>query len=271
MYAMYHQQNDMNKETIVSFFSYLSRRLYPLSDHWNFLNQKPQYVLGKKRYTNQKLSWEERMWKRMDIYIKPMEKTQIIKRREIFLRDVAEVFIGGQTAGEAEKLVVFQVPEERKKTYLLSVMDVIRTLNQKYPDATVSNVGEMDILIEYLPKPERKTRLWTGMKVAFVSLILFIGAATTIMCFHSDTQLPLIFQNVYYIFYGENKELPSLLSVPYSIGLGLGIIIFFNHFARFFLTQDPTPIEIEMTTYEKEANANMIDTLEKRKAGNQAK
>ena len=203
----------------------------------------------------------------VDIYIKPIEKVQMIQKREVLLRDVAEVFVGGQTKGEAEKIVVFQIPSDRKKTYLLSVIDLIRALNQKYPDATVSNVGEMDILIEYLPKAKEKAKLWTLAKVTFVSLTLFIGAATTIMCFHSDVQLPLVFQNIYYIFFGENREMSALISVPYSIGLGVGIIIFFNHFSKVSLTEDPTPIEIEMTTYEKETNASVIDFLGRRKGG----
>ncbi len=198
-----------------------------------------------------------------DIYIKPVEKVQVIGKREVLLRDVAEVY----GMSEAETVPVFRIPGENKKTYLLSVLDLIRALSQKYPDASVSNVGEADILIEYLPHPEKRTRLWTWAKAAFVSMILFVGAATTIMCFHTDVQLPLIFQNIYYLFFGENREMPALLSIPYSIGLGLGIIIFFNHFSKISLTQDPTPIEIEMTTYEKETNASVIDHLGRQKGG----
>lgn len=201
----------------------------------------------------------------MDIYIKPMEKASIVRKREVLLRDVAEVYIGGAKTQEAGRLVVFCIPEEKKKTYLLSVLDLIRILHQKYPKASISNLGEMDILIEYQPASERKNPIWTGAKIAFVSLILFVGAMTTIMCFHSDTQLPLIFQNVYYIFFGENREMPAMLSIPYSIGVGLGIILFFNHFSKATLTDDPTPIEIEMTTYEKETNASVIDYLERQK------
>ena len=72
-------------------------------------------------------------------------------------------------------------------------------------------------------------------------------------------------ENMYYLFFEESKEVPKLLSIPYSIGLGLGIIVFFNHFSKITLTQDPTPIEIEMTTYEKETNASVIDHLNRRK------
>ena len=95
---------------------------------------------------------------KVDIYIKPVEKVQIVRKREVLLRDVAEVFVSGQTKGEAETLPVFRIPSDRKKTYLLSVIDLIQALHQKYPDATISNVGEMDILIEYLPEAERKRK-----------------------------------------------------------------------------------------------------------------
>ena len=159
----------------------------------------------------------------MDIYIKPAEKVQLVGKREVLLRDVAEVFLSGQTAGEAERLVVFRIPEERKKTYLLSVVDLIQALHRKYPNAAVNNVGETDILIEYLPQAEGRNLLWVWTKVAFVSLVLFVGASTTIMCFHSDTQLPLIFENMYYLFFEESKEVPKLLSIPYSIVWGLAL------------------------------------------------
>lgn len=197
----------------------------------------------------------------MDIYIKPIEKAQIITRRLVFLKDIAEVFIGGQTKGDIEGIVVFEIPKEKDATYLISVMDVIRAINHQYPDATVSNVGEMDILVEYHQKAKKENRYLEYFKVFLICIILFAGAATTIMCFHSDTQLPIIFQNYYYMFFGENVDMPAILSIPYSIGLAVGVMVFFNHFSKVSITDDPTPIEIEMTTYEKETNASVVDKL----------
>ena len=168
----------------------------------------------------------------MDIYIKPVGKIQIVQKRNVLMKDVAELFVDGKVKSEAENLSVFHIPSDEKKTYLITVLDLIQILRREYTDAVVNNVGEKDILIEYLPRTEGRSALWTMLKVVFVSAVLFVGAATTIMCFHTDVQLPLIFQNIYYIFYGENREMPPLLSVSYSIGLGLGIIIFFNHFFK---------------------------------------
>ncbi|MBQ2880248.1 MAG: stage V sporulation protein AA [Anaerotignum sp.] len=201
----------------------------------------------------------------MEIYIKPVEKIQMVQDRDVLLQNVAEFFVSGEEGERVGRVIVFRIPSSEKKIYLLSVIDLIRSLKRAFPKAEVTSFGEKDILVEYLPEKEKRTKLWTLMKAAFVALILFVGAATTIMCFHTDVQLPLIFQNIYYIFYGENREMPPLLSVSYSIGLGVGIIVFFNHFSKFSLTEDPTPIEIEMTTYEKETNASIIDFLGKQK------
>ncbi len=200
---------------------------------------------------------------RMDIYIKPNEKITITGRKIVYLKDVGELWIPGQSSACLENLVVFQIPEDTEKTYLLSVMDIIKAITLKFTDATVNNVGETDILLVYQQKRQQPNKSWLYSKIAFISLVLFAGASTSIMSFHSDAQIPKIFQNYYYIFFGEYNDMPLILAIPYTIGLGVGIILFFNHFSKKYITKDPTPIEIEMTTYEKEANTSMIDALNK--------
>lgn len=200
---------------------------------------------------------------RMDIYIKPNEKITITGRKIVYLKDVGELWIPGQSSASLENLVVFQIPEDTEKTYLLSVMDIIKAITLKFTDATVNNVGETDILLVYQQKRQQSNKPWLYSKIAFISLVLFAGASTSIMSFHSDAQIPKIFQNYYYIFFGEYNDMPLILAIPYTIGLGVGIILFFNHFSKKYITKDPTPIEIEMTTYEKEANTSMIDALNK--------
>ncbi len=202
-----------------------------------------------------------RMMKKMDIYIKPKEKVMITGRKNVYLKDIGELLIAGQTAGNLENLVVFQIPEEREKTYLLSIITIIQEITKNFPNSTVNNVGEKDILVTYKQKNQPQNKFWLYTKVAFVSLILLTGASTSIMSFHSDAEMPKIFQNYYTIFFGESNTSPLILEIPYTIGLGTGIILFFNHFSKKYITKDPTPIEIEMTTYDKETNASIIDAL----------
>ena len=81
------------------------------------------------------------------------------------------------------------------------------------------------------------------------------------MSFHSDAQMSTVFENYYYIFFNEKVEHPLIIDLPYSLGLALGIIVFFNHFSGKKITEDPTPIEVEMSVYESDVTDNIIDTL----------
>ena len=54
------------------------------------------------------------------------------------------------------------------------------------------------------------------------------------------------------------------MEIPYSIGLAVGIVIFFNHFGKKMLTTDPTPIEVQMTTYEEEVIKNQLSIASKK-------
>ena len=54
-----------------------------------------------------------------------------------------------------------------------------------------------------------------------------------------------------------------MIELTYSIGLSLGIIIFYNHFGKIKITKDPTPIEVEMKTYEDEINTVLVEVADR--------
>ena len=59
---------------------------------------------------------------------------------------------------------------------------------------------------------------------------------------------------------GQPSNGYTLLEVSYSIGLAVGIIVFFNHIGGRRITKDPTPIEVAMKTYEDDVNTTLIET-----------
>lgn len=86
-----------------------------------------------------------------------------------------------------------------------------------------------------------------------------------IMSFHSDAQITDVFSTMYHLVFGVWTDIPYVIFVPYSIGLAVGIIVFYNHFMGRKLSDDPTPIEVQMSTYEKETADSVIDNLNKEK------
>lgn len=196
----------------------------------------------------------------MEIYIKPAKKTSTDKR-EILLEDIAEVVSAADGAGRVR---IADITAGGKTSLLISVVDIIRALKREYPDATVINLGESEMLVDYAPR----TPAWGGkqfmwLKTAFVALILFVGSATAIMSFNTDAQMNRIFENMYYIITGQREERPMLIEIPYCIGLAAGIIVFFNHVGGKKLGRGPTPMEVEMAAYDGETTDAEISILAK--------
>ncbi|MBR6399715.1 MAG: stage V sporulation protein AA [Firmicutes bacterium] len=200
----------------------------------------------------------------MDIYIKPVKKAAL--SGTVRIGDIADVFAQDQLAGRVKNLKLTELKENKNR--LVSVMDIIERINAAFPGSSIINVGESDTVIEYADPDKKENRLWSFAKAAAVTVMLAAGSATAIMSFHSDAQMSKVFENYYYIFFGEHAQNPVIIHLPYSIGLAVGIIVFFNHFAGKKLTGDPTPIEVEMSVYEGEVTDNQIDTLNEEKNKN---
>lgn len=197
----------------------------------------------------------------MDIYIKPAKKASISERKKIYVKDIAEVFAPDNLLKRVKNIKLIEIKNSEKRNYLITIIDIISAIDKALPGHTINNVGEMDTVIEFSPKKVKENKLFKILKIIFVTIILAGGSATAIMSFHSDAQMSTVFENYYYIFFNEKVENPLIIDLPYSIGLAIGIIVFFNHFSGKKITEDPTPIEVEMSLYESDVTDNIIDTL----------
>ena len=90
------------------------------------------------------------------------------------------------------------------------------------------------------------------LKLILISIIVFFGSAFTIMTFHNDIGINEVFERFYVQLMGEDKPMVTELEISYSIGLAAGIVLFFNHVKKKKLSQDPTPLEVEMQKYNKD-------------------
>ena len=134
---------------------------------------------------------------------------------------------------------------------VFSVLKVIEIIHRDYPTLEVVNYGEEDFIVEYL-KSTVKNKFIEKLKLIVISVIVFFGSAFTIMTFHNDIGIDEVFGRFYVQLMGEDKPMITELEISYSIGLAVGIIVFFNHFSKKKLSHDPTPIEVELKKYNKD-------------------
>ena len=73
------------------------------------------------------------------------------------------------------------------------------------------------------------------------------------------------FEQIYTQVTGQAATGFTVLEISYSVGIGLGVLFFFNHFGRMKLTDDPTPMQVQMRLYEDDVNNTIIEDASRKK------
>lgn len=193
------------------------------------------------------------------VYLKAERNTKIHSSR-VFLKDVAKVQCSDKKIeGQIKNIKVYDFEKKNNKKCALSIIEVICLIERICSNVDVQNIGETDFIVEWVK--EKKESHW--LKVAFVSAVSFFGASFTIMAFHNDIGIRGVFSQVYKAIMEEEATGLTVLEISYSIGLFLGIIIFFNHLFGKRIQNDLTPTEVAMRTYEEETDRAYIATMER--------
>ncbi len=193
-----------------------------------------------------------------EVYIKMEQNTEVMEP-DVFLKDIADIVCNdSNTAAKVKAIKVHKFKENEAQKVVISLTRIITLIQEACPDVSVQNIGEKDALVEIVNVNRHKGFLQT-LKIIFVAAVSFFGTAFTIMAYHNDIGIADIFEKFYIMVMG-NPGNSAVLEIFYSIGLSLGIIIFFNHIGPRRLTKDPTPIEVEMRIYEEDVNKALIET-----------
>ena len=191
------------------------------------------------------------------LYIKGEQNVEV-KNQDVTLGDLLSMECAQEhVLSKIKSLKFLKIPDTGKHRYVVSVLKIIECIHKEYPNLEIQNVGATDLIVTY-EGTKQKNRLWEACQVTLVVITCFVGAAFAIMAFNNDSGVPEIFEQIYEQFMGKKPAGFNILELTYSIGLGLGIIVFFNHFGKKKFTVDPTPIEVEMSLYENDIQTTLI-------------
>ena len=181
-------------------------------------------------------------------------KNSKVKEKKVVISDVATVWCKDKSkASRIKNEKLFQVPDVKKGRYCMDITEVFEVIYKIYPDVQVESTGESEFIIEYVSK--KPSIPWEWTKAIGVGIVTFIGSVYAIMAYNNDVGMREIFDRVYEIFTGAQQ---GVLEVCFSIGIFLGIIIFYNHAGKLRLTDDPTPLEVQMRSYENQVDEAIL-------------
>ncbi|MCU6764943.1 stage V sporulation protein AA [Blautia ammoniilytica] len=196
------------------------------------------------------------------LYIQTDENMEV-HHPHVYLQDIVKLSCSNsKILNRLRVLPVASLDPKRPGRYVLSAMDLIREIQKKEPDLEITHIGEPSFIITYQTKPNTSTA-WCWCKVIFVCLASFFGAAFSIMTFNNDVDVPALFQQITAQVTGQNGSSFPALAISYSVGIGLGVLFFFNHFGHIKLTDDPTPMQVQMRLYENDVNTTIIEDQER--------
>lgn len=195
---------------------------------------------------------------RETLYIKGQRNIEV-KKQEITLGDILMMECSNKNMiSKIRAIKILKIPQCKNHREVISILKIIACIHEKYPNVDVQNIGETDLIITY---EQQKTmgNILHILKTAAVSLITFCGAAFAIMAFNNDADVNAIFSQLEYFLTGNPEFTSKAVEMGYSIGITVGIFVFFNHFGKKRFTVDPTPLEVQMREYENEIQTALVE------------
>ena len=192
------------------------------------------------------------------IYLKMNAKIKI-SRDVVKVGDLGKIYCEETTV--VNKIKTLQVHCFQKSDYnrcVIGVLKVIELIHSQFPTYTIDVIGETETIVEQITG-KSKPKWQEYLKIALVSAVCFFGTIYTIMSYHNEISIIGLFQTIYTMVTGGTSDGFTALEASYSIGLSLGIIIFYNHIGKRKLTPDPSPVTVEMRTYEDDVNKSLVE------------
>jgi stage V sporulation protein AA len=188
------------------------------------------------------------------LYIRLRRRVVLRRNAPIRLGEVAQMLAEPDLEERLRGLVLYRPSPTDGNRLLIDMMLVVRKVKELFPNMQIEQYGEPHVLVEI----EERGSKPSVVAIALVWLLLFIGSGLAIMNFHADVSMLEVHRRIYELITGKSEPFPLILQIPYSFGIGLGMIVFFNHLFKKKFNEEPSPLEVEMFMYQESVNHYVI-------------
>lgn len=188
------------------------------------------------------------------VYIRLRHRVFIQPNDKIFLKDIAQIIAEDALHNQMGDRVLYQADAKDRNIIIIDVMHVVEEIKKFDSMIDVQIIGPSQTIIEVVYKKRKISPIF----FLIIWFLLFFGSMLTIMNFHEDVSMQDAHQRLYKIITGKSVDKPLMFQIPYSFGLGLGMILFFNHVFKKRLNEEPSPLEVEMFNYQQDLDRYVV-------------
>ncbi|MBQ8555617.1 MAG: hypothetical protein IJ438_07065 [Clostridia bacterium] len=174
------------------------------------------------------------------IYIQLQNRAKVPMGQTLRLCDAARLI-----APEGAEHIELPCPDQQG-VWKLEAIAVTRAVQAKYPQEGITLMGADICYVHRVKSPARD--LTKPLRTLAAFLILCLGGALGLAWFHADVNMPQAQYAVYETLTGEEPRTASLITVPYCIGVALGVAVFYALPSR----RSTTPLEVKLTEYQED-------------------
>lgn len=189
------------------------------------------------------------------IYLRLRYKFKAKQNEIITIGKMAHIIAPDEVMEAIQSIHIHTISPEDSSHLVIDAIDVIEAINHLFPQFDIQTVGPAQSIVEISAQKKKRTG---PLFIGLVWLLLFIGAALTIMNFHEDVAMGEVHQKIYSLITGDHNKNPLIIQIPYSIGVGVGMVLFFNHLFKKKFNEEPSPLEVEMFNYQQDLDQYVI-------------
>jgi stage V sporulation protein AA len=201
------------------------------------------------------------------VYVRMRRRAVVAPNSVLTLGDVARLIADEGLADRLKKLPLHRITEKDGNLLLIDMLQVVKAIREAEPGMTIETFGVPHVLLEISPSGEVKPRKFL---LVLAWLLLFFGSGMAMMNFHADVNMPAVQNRITELVTGRSGPHPWLFQIPYSLGVGLGMLLFFNRIFGKRLNDEPNPLEVEMFMYQENVNHYVITEEYRKKHEDQA-
>lgn len=190
------------------------------------------------------------------VYLRFRNRHYVKTNGKIFLGQIAQIVAPDHLEKDLMDLFIDQVTLKNQHMIVIDMLQVIKKIKTIFPEIEVRSIGSPEIIVEVLTSSVNKKA--NVLAVVFVWFLLFFGSGLAIMNFHHDVSMEEVHQRLYYLITGTQINKPLLLQIPYSLGIGIGMMLFFNHLFKKKINEEPSPLEVEIFLYQQNLDKYIV-------------
>jgi len=189
------------------------------------------------------------------LYLRLKRRISIRQQDCVKLSDAAHILVDDKEIdGQLSELILYKHNVKDGNRVVIDLLQIIAIVKKRWPTMSIDVYGDPQVLV--MVSSDEKKPNYILLVVCW--LLLFFGSGLALMNFHSDVNMKDTHIRIVELITGKHEDHPLWFQIPYSIGVGAGMILFFNHIFRKKFNEEPNPLEVEMYMYQENVNTYVI-------------